>query len=209
MRLSWMRVSSIIWSPALIAQDGDYVLMEEGALCAHEGVDPLTRRGLDKLMMRGRVTIRWRASMSPAISSFIPISCPSPARPPIRRWRAKAGRLTIDTPDDLAFVEAMHDRIAGPRRAKRRWPICFCCWSASRNCAPSTRHVKQKQLRPSGGLALIRCDGGGKFRLWPCQAHGGAGARCFGTAKASASCSRSMAARMPPRPSAAPASAWR
>ena len=36
---------------SMIEQGGDYVLMEEGAPCAHEGVDPLTRRGLDKLMM--------------------------------------------------------------------------------------------------------------------------------------------------------------
>ena len=35
---------------ALIAQDGDYVLLEPGALCAHEGVDPFSRRALDKLV---------------------------------------------------------------------------------------------------------------------------------------------------------------
>ncbi len=46
-----MQASSIIWSPALIEQGGDYVLLEEGAVTAHEGVDPLTRRALDKLMM--------------------------------------------------------------------------------------------------------------------------------------------------------------
>jgi len=34
---------------ALIRQDGDYVLVEPGALCAHEGVDPFSRRALDKL----------------------------------------------------------------------------------------------------------------------------------------------------------------
>ena len=36
---------------SMIEQDGDYVLMEDGVACAHEGVDPLTRRALDKLMM--------------------------------------------------------------------------------------------------------------------------------------------------------------
>src|SRR5436305_4583800 len=35
----------------LIEQDGDYVLMEEGSECAHEGVDPFSRRALDRLMM--------------------------------------------------------------------------------------------------------------------------------------------------------------
>ncbi|HEX4535049.1 MAG TPA: NTP transferase domain-containing protein, partial [Rhizomicrobium sp.] len=36
---------------SLIEQNGDYVLLEEGAVTAHEGVDPFTRRALDKLMM--------------------------------------------------------------------------------------------------------------------------------------------------------------
>ncbi len=34
----------------LIAKDGDYVLIEPGTLCAHDGVDPFSRRALDKLM---------------------------------------------------------------------------------------------------------------------------------------------------------------
>src|SRR6202000_1947715 len=35
----------------LIEQDGDYVLMEKGRECAHEGVHPSSRRALDRLMM--------------------------------------------------------------------------------------------------------------------------------------------------------------
>ena len=35
----------------LIEQDGDYVLLEDGADCAHEGVDAFSRRALDRLMM--------------------------------------------------------------------------------------------------------------------------------------------------------------
>src|SRR6202012_4375773 len=34
----------------LIEQDGDYVLMQEGTECAHEGVDPFSRRARDTLM---------------------------------------------------------------------------------------------------------------------------------------------------------------
>src|SRR3954464_13959072 len=35
----------------LIEQDGDYVMLEDGEPCAHEGVDPFSRRALDRLMM--------------------------------------------------------------------------------------------------------------------------------------------------------------
>src|SRR5262245_59031475 len=36
---------------SMIEQSGDYVLLEDGAVTAHEGVDPFSRRALDKLMM--------------------------------------------------------------------------------------------------------------------------------------------------------------
>ena len=36
---------------AMIEENADYVLLEEGAVTAHQGVDPLSRRALDKLMM--------------------------------------------------------------------------------------------------------------------------------------------------------------
>ena len=110
-----------------------------------------------------RATIRRRASMSPAISSCIPISCPSRA-PRAYPALARRGRP----------AHHRHARRSGlcrggacaawtPRRAKRRWPICCCCWSASRTCAPSTRMCGRSRFCPAGGLALIRCDGGGKF----------------------------------------------
>ncbi len=75
---------------SLLEQNGDYVLLEEGAETAHEGVDPFTRRALDKLMMDAG-NDRPRASMSPAISSCIPISCAWRGRRLTRNWRKKAG----------------------------------------------------------------------------------------------------------------------
>ena len=116
----------------LIEQDGDYVLMEEGSECAHEGVDPFSRRALDQLMMdaahdpAAREHVTGYFKLHP---DFVKIVRAAPY-PPLAR---KGGRFTIDTPDDLAFVEARAcpHRRRGP--AKRRWPICCCCWSASRN----------------------------------------------------------------------------
>src|SRR6201994_4229579 len=95
---------------SLIAQDGDYVLMEEGVPCAHEGVDPFSRRGLDKLMMdagddpAAREHVTGYFKLHP---DFVPIAR-AKAYPSLAR---EGGRLTIDTPDDLAFVEAVHDRM--------------------------------------------------------------------------------------------------
>ncbi|MDE1940018.1 MAG: NTP transferase domain-containing protein, partial [Alphaproteobacteria bacterium] len=95
---------------AMIEQDGDYVLLEEDAMTAHEGVDPMSRRALDKLMMDAasdpvaREHVTGYFKLHP---DFVKIAR---ARPYPRLARA-AGRLTIDTPDDLAFVEAVHARL--------------------------------------------------------------------------------------------------
>src|SRR6201992_2633574 len=94
----------------LIAEDGDYVLMQEGTECAHEGVDPFSRRALDKLMMdaagdpAAKEHVTGYFKLHPDFVKIVRAAdYPALAR--------KGGRFTIDTPDDLAFVEAVHERI--------------------------------------------------------------------------------------------------
>ena len=145
----------------MIEQDGDYVLMEEGAVTAHEGVDPLTRRALDKLMMDARDDPVAREHVTGYFKlhpDFVPIAR---ARR-IRRWRAKAA--------------------GSPSTRRTIWPLsrrCMRAWHARAGEAsladlllllerePALRalnaHVQQKKLGVAGGLALIRCDGGGAF----------------------------------------------
>src|SRR6201992_1337902 len=91
----------------LIEQDGDYVLLEEGAETAHVGVDPFSRRALDRLMMdaahdpAAKEHVTGYFKLNPG---FVKLVRATPY-PPLAR---KGGRLTIDTPDDLAFIEALH-----------------------------------------------------------------------------------------------------
>ncbi|HEX4861428.1 MAG TPA: NTP transferase domain-containing protein [Rhizomicrobium sp.] len=145
---------------SMIEQGGDYVLLEEGAVTAHEGVDPFTRRALDKLMMDAHDDAVAREHVTGYFKlhpDFVPIAR-AKAFPPLAR---EAGRLTIDTPDDLAFVEAVHARLDAKAGEASLGDLLLLL-----EREPSLRtnaHVKQKQLGRAGGLALIRCDGGGKF----------------------------------------------
>ncbi len=146
---------------SMIEQGGDYVLLEDGAVTAHEGVDPFTRRALDKLMMDAhgdpvaREHVTGYFKLHP---DFVPIARAKPF-PPLAR---EAGRLTIDTPDDLAFVEAVHARLDAKAGEASLGDLLLLL---EREPALRTNaHVKQKQLGiASGGLALIRCDGGAAF----------------------------------------------
>src|SRR6202000_2163570 len=83
----------------------------------------------------------------------------APAYPALAR---EAGRLTVDTPDDLAFVEAVHARMAA-KAGEASLADLLLLLEREPELAKINAHVKQKPITPTGGLALIRCDGGGKF----------------------------------------------
>lgn len=146
---------------SLIEQGGDYVMMQEGEPCAHEGVDPLTRRGLDKLMMDAGTDPVAQEHVTGYFKlhpDFVPIAR-APAYPPLAR---DGGRLTVDTPDDLAFVEAAHARL-GAEAGEAALADLLTLLQREPELRTINRHVQQKSILPAGGLALIRCDGGGKF----------------------------------------------
>jgi len=146
---------------ALIKQDGDYVLLEDGAITAHEGVDPFTRRALDKLMMDAHDDPVAREHISGYFKlhpDFVRIAR-APAYPSLAR---EGGRLTIDTPDDHAFAEAVHERLEANAGEASLSDLLLLL-----DREPSLRalnaHVRQKAIARSGAIALIRCDGGGRF----------------------------------------------
>jgi spore coat polysaccharide biosynthesis protein SpsF len=146
---------------AMIEQGGDYVLLEDGALTAHEGVDPMTRRALDKLMMDAasdpvaREHVTGYFKLHP---DFVKIARAG-AYPKLAR---ACGRLTVDTPDDLAFVQAVHARLEVKAGEASLGDLLMLL-----EREPSLRrinaHVRQKEIAPQGGIALVRCDGGGGY----------------------------------------------
>jgi spore coat polysaccharide biosynthesis protein SpsF len=144
---------------ALVAQDGDYVLLEPGALCAHEGVDPFSWRALDKLMNEAaddpvaREHVTGYFKLHP---EFVRIVHAAPF-PPLAR---KAARLTVDTPDDLAFIETLHQRMEA-KAGQASLSDLLLLLEREPQLASINAHVRQKSLNAEGGLALIRCDGGG------------------------------------------------
>jgi spore coat polysaccharide biosynthesis protein SpsF len=146
---------------ALVAQNGGYVVLEDGAETAHEGVDPMSRHALDKLMMDAhddpvaREHVTGYFKLHP---DFVPVAR-APAYPALAR---KAGRLTVDTPDDLAFIEAVHARLEA-KAGEASLGDLLLLLEREPGLREINAHVKQKDISAKGGLALIRCDGGGKF----------------------------------------------
>jgi len=142
----------------LIAAEGDYVLVEPGAQCAHEGVDPFSRRALDRLVAEAAGDPVAREHVSgyfKAHPDFVRIvhAAPDP------RLARRGGRLTIDTPDDLAFIEAIHQRLQAKAGEASLADLLLLLEHEPR-LGKINAHVRQKALDNGGGVALIRCDGG-------------------------------------------------
>ncbi len=146
---------------AMIEQDGDFVLLEENAETAHCGVDPFTRRALDKLMLVAREDPVAREHVTGYFKlhpDFVPIAR---ARPYPKLAR-QGVRLTVDTPDDLAFVEAVHERLEA-KAGEASLADLLLLLEREPMLRQINAHVRQKDITPQGGLALIRCDGGGGY----------------------------------------------
>jgi spore coat polysaccharide biosynthesis protein SpsF len=145
----------------LIAAEGDYVLVEPGAQCAHEGVDPFSRGALDRLVAEAGDDPVAREHVSGYFKShpdFVRIvhAAPDP------RLARRAGRLTIDTSDDLAFIEAIHERLQA-KAGEASLADLLLLLEHEPKLGKINAHVRQKALDNGGGVALIRCDGGFTF----------------------------------------------
>ncbi len=146
---------------ALIAQDGDYVLMEPGSPCAHDGVDPFSRRALEKMAKEASDDPVAREHVSGYLKLHPEFARIVYARPFPRLAHAPV-RLTVDTPDDLAFIEALHRRMDA-NAGEASLSDLLLLLDREPKLASINAHVRQKPLQSRGGLALIHCDGGGTF----------------------------------------------
>ena len=147
----------------LIEQDGDYVVLGDSS--DQEGVEAFSRRALDRLMMDAAQDPAARAQVTGYFRlhpEFVRIVRAGPYGAP-----AKRRGLTIDTPDDLAFVEAVHTRLAA-KAGEASLEDLLLLLEREPELKALPAPANQVFTRPMGGgtsgrLALIRCDGGGRF----------------------------------------------
>jgi len=141
---------------ALIAADGDNVVVEPP--CAHEGVDVFSRRAFDRLVTEVAADPVAREHVSgyfKAHPEFVRIVHAEPNP----RLAHRGARLTVDTPDDLAFAEAIHERLKAKAGEASLADLLLLLEREPRWQAMNV-HVRQTSPDSGGGLAIIRCDGG-------------------------------------------------
>lgn len=91
----------------LIVEEGDYAGPPPGTVCFHDGVDPMSRRILDRLHDEAGDDPIAREHVSGYLKAHPDFAryCAVPIEPILQ---IKGPRLSIDTPDDLAFFEDLY-----------------------------------------------------------------------------------------------------
>src|SRR5688572_9807476 len=144
---------------ALVEQDGDYVMLEPGAVTDHEGVDPFSRRALNRLTQEvpddpvAREHVTGYFKLHPEFARIVH----APSFPALAH---EGARITVDTPDDLAFIETLYDRLHAKAGEASLSDLLLLLEKEPR-LKSMNAHVRQKPIAHGGGLAVIRCDGGG------------------------------------------------
>jgi len=141
---------------SLIEQDGDYVVLEDDH--AHHGVDVFSRRALDRLMMdaaedpaaRAQVTGYFR--LHPDFVKTVQAHSYTPVQAP----------FALESPDLPRAVPVQIEARPGKASPADLWRRLERDPDLKALAAP-VEHKPAKPGSRAGQLALIRCDGGGKY----------------------------------------------
>lgn len=148
---------------AMIAEDADFVMLAAGARALHDGVDPMSRRALDLMLDEARDDPVAREHVTGWLklnSHRIKVAhmTPDPA------YDFEGARLSVDTPADAAFIEAVYDRLQA-QAGEASLTDLIALLRRDRSLLAINGHVRQKALTAASGSIVIRCDGGAELGL--------------------------------------------
>jgi spore coat polysaccharide biosynthesis protein SpsF len=148
---------------AMIAADADFVMLKDGAVAAHDGVDPMSRRALDKLAREAGDDPVAREHVSAYFKThpgFVKIARIDPPA----AYVFKGARLSVDTPADAEFIEAVYRRLDA-QAGEANLTDLISLLRRDPNLLGVNAHIAQKPVTHSGGNIVFRCDGGGPLGL--------------------------------------------
>lgn len=147
----------------MMRHQADFVMLKPGLSAIHDGADPMTRWALDKLMVKAhddpvaREHVSAYFKLHPDFVKVAQIDLPE-------KWRFTGARLSVDTPADVTFIEAVYDRLHAQAGEATLTDLV-----ALLNREPAllglNAHVQQKAASAASGTVLMRCDGGSAVGL--------------------------------------------
>jgi spore coat polysaccharide biosynthesis protein SpsF len=142
----------------LMRTRSDFVMLKEGLSAIHDGAECMSRVALDKLVLKAHDDPVAREHVSAYFrihQDFVKVAHVDLPQ----KWAFKGARLSIDTPADVAFIEAIYERLHAQAGEATLTDLV-----ALLNREPSlmalNAHVQQKTPTQSSGTVIMRCDGG-------------------------------------------------
>lgn len=143
--------------------DADFVMLNPGEVCIHDGVDPFSRRALDFMLTEARddpvarehVTGYLKEHQDKIRMRYIDME---------DAYRFEGARLSVDTPADLKFMETLHHRLDAEAGSIHLPDVTYLLRDDP-SLLSINAHVRQKSVTQMSGMVLIRCDGGGRLGL--------------------------------------------
>lgn len=141
----------------MLRTGSDYVTLKDGVSAIHDGAECMSRVALDKLVVRAhedpvaREHVSAYFKLHPEFVKVAHVDLP-------QKWVFKGARLSIDTPADVTFIEAIYERLHAQAGEATLTDLV-----ALLNREPSllelNAHVQQKAATQTSGTVIMRCDG--------------------------------------------------
>lgn len=148
---------------AMLAEDADFVMLKPGARALHDGVDPMSRRALNLMLDEARDDPVAREHVT-AWLKLNPHRIKVAEMTPDPAYDFEGARLSVDTPADAAFIEAVYERLDA-QAGEASLTDLIGLLRRDRSLLAINGHVRQKAAAAKSGTVLIRCDGGPELGL--------------------------------------------
>ena len=145
----------------MLRHQADFVMLKPGLSAIHDGADPMTRWALDKLVIKAhddqvaREHVSAYFKLHPDFVKVAYIDLPE-------KWRFSGARVSIDTPADVTFVEAIYKRLHA-QAGEATLTDLVALLQREPALLDLNAHVQQKEPVTASGTVLMRCDGGAEI----------------------------------------------
>jgi spore coat polysaccharide biosynthesis protein SpsF len=139
----------------LLRHQADFVMLKPGLGTIHDGAEVMSRWALDKLVVKAhedpvaREHVTAYFKLHPDFVNVATIDLPE-------KWHFDGVRLSVDTPADVAFIEAVYARLHAQAGEATLTDLVALL---SREPALLDLNAPQHVRARTGGTIVVRCDG--------------------------------------------------
>lgn len=135
----------------------DFLTLKPGVAAIHDGADVLSRWALDKLVIKAhgdpiaREHFGAYFKIHPEFVKTAQIDLPE-------KWRFKGAQLSVDTPADVTFIEAVYDRLHA-QAGEAALTDLVALLQREPELLELNAPARARSAAPLSGVAIVRCDG--------------------------------------------------